>query len=747
MYCPKINLKFVATLVLFFCTLLLPAQLRLIYNETFVSNKTGWPVANETEYSAQVANGAYTYVIKAATGRFVYIPVSINPNTYFILETRITTEATGTDFAAGLVWNVGSGSMNTLKWYANGSVSINKRENDTDTDMGTETSAYTFTDGKPHILKIKSFSNRCEVYIDDHLVKKTSVKMPYKYGNSVGVCAYNKGTVHFDYIKVYQEREEINLPTTDFNVTTKENLRAINTAYDEVQPVISHDGHTLYFVRKNYPQNINGSKDDIYYSNRDASGNFSTAQNLGKPVNNSSYNSVVGFSADEKKMIVNGKYTASGAYLGDGFCEFTKTDEGWANPKNLDIKNYYNNNTYCETSYSPDGNALVFTIERRDTHGGKDVYISLKQPDGTWSAPFNAGPVVNSFADEISPFIAGDNKTLYFASEGHSGYGGADVFMTHRLDDTWKNWSKPVNMGPKINSADWDAYFTVDAKGEWAYMVSTHQSVGRGDIFRFKIPQELKPDTVAAQKVLETLVKEDQTLHLDTVFSDTIRTLTEHTDTVVEKQLEHKKYRARVYGKVYDAQTKQVMHAVVYIRDLEHDKEVYALMSDEKGFEVMLDEGLHYSISTDYMGYYAEEQNLDLTTAHGDYEKEVEINLKKIEKDQTITLNNIFFVEGSSGLRYDSRGELTHVASLMKAYPKMVILIGGHTSMNHSTAKQNRKLSEQRAKAVYDALLQMGVDKKRLQYKGFGHDNPAYDVNVLWENAKNRRVDFTIVSM
>lgn len=733
----------------------LPAQLRLIYNESFVSNKANWPEANETDYAMKVAEGSYQLSLTTNTSRWVFIPPLINPRTYFIIEVRFKAQAVDKAFAAGIVWNVDDDSKNLAYWSLDGSVTIEKKDAGTVTALGTDASTHTFSDGKDHTMKVKSFSNRCEFYVDDHLVKKTE-KLPFALDNGVGVYVLNKGSVQFDYIKVYQEREEINLATTDFTVTNKENLgKAVNTAYDEVQPVISHDGKTLYFTRKDYPQNVNGILDDAWYSVRDENNNFSVAKNMGKPINNSNYNNIAGFSADEKKLIAFGKYTPAGAYLGDGFCEFTKTENGWGNPQNLNIKNYYNSNDYCEVSYSPDGTVLIFTIERRDTYGGKDLYISLKQADGSWCTPFNAGQVVNTFADEISPFLAGDNKTLYFASEGHSGYGAADVFMTRRLDDTWKNWTKPVNMGPKINSAEWDAYFSIDAKGEWAYMVSNHHSVGKADIFRFKIPSELKPDTLAAEKVLEKLVKHEETLvKVDTnILKDTeaivhhTETVLKNTDTIREQQLQHKKYQAHVYGKVYDAKTKEVIAATVYIKEVEKNTEIYALAGDVKGFDVQLDEGLHYAVSANYTGYMAETKNLDLTTAHGDDNQQVDIYLKKIEKDQTIIMNNIFFVEGSSNLRYDSKGELTNVAALMQEYPKMTILIGGHTSMNQGDARLNRKLSEERAKSVYDALVRMGVDKKRLKFKGFGHDKPQYDVNSLWENAKNRRVDFTIVSM
>lgn len=731
------------------------AQLRLIYNEGFVSNKANWPVANDADHVMKIEEGNYSLEIKNDNSRWVYAYPQINPRTYYIMETKVVMKPVSAEFGVGMVWNVNKDCKNLFYWTRNGKTKLKKTEAGVETDLGTEACDVKLDDENPHIIKIKSFSNRTEYYIDDKLVRKGD-KLTYKFGNGVGLYIVGNGVAHFDYIKVYQEREPINLVETNFKGTNKENLgSAVNTHYSEVQPVISHDGKTLFFTRKEYPKNTGSLNDDVYYSTKDANNTFTTAQNLGKPINNSDYNSVAGFSADQKRMVAFGKYNANGTHQGDGFCEFTKGANGWESPKNLNIKNYYNLNDYCESSFGPDGNVLVLTIERRDTYGGKDVYITLRQADGTWCAPFNAGAVLNSFADEISPFLAADNKTLYFASEGHSGYGDADVFMSRRLDDTWKNWSKPVNMGPEINSKEWDAYFSIDGKGEWAYMVSNNHSIGRTDIFRFTIPPELKPDTLEAEKILAVvtgnkveIVKVDSTILKDTIKIIThVETVLKNTDTIKENQLTHAKFVAHVYGKAYDAKTKQPLPAPIVIRDIEKHKEVFTTSGELEGYDAKLDEGIHYDIYANYTGYVVEHTNLDLTTASGNIERQVDLYLTKVEVDNTIIMNNIFFEKKSSELRYDSRGALQHVASLMRENPTMKILIGGHTSMNSGDPKMNKTISEERAKEVYKALIKLGVDKKRMTYKGYGNSKPAYDVNSQWENAKNRRVDFTIVSL
>ncbi|HYG51179.1 MAG TPA: OmpA family protein, partial [Flavobacteriales bacterium] len=192
---------------------------------------------------------------------------------------------------------------------------------------------------------------------------------------------------------------------------------------------------------------------------------------------------------------------------------------------------------------------------------------------------------------------------------------------------------------------------------------------------------------------------------------------------------------------------KEPLPAPIVIRDLEKHKEVYTTSGELSGYDAKLDEGLHYDIYANYTGYVVEHTDLDLTTAHGNFEKQVDLYLTKVEVDNTIVMNNIFFEKKSAQLRYDSRGALQHVASLMREHPTMKIAIGGHTSMNSGDPETNTQISEERAKEVYKALVKLGVDKKRMSYKGYGNSKPAYDVNSQWENAKNRRVDFTIVSL
>ncbi|MBY0424993.1 MAG: glycoside hydrolase, partial [Cytophagales bacterium] len=270
----------------------------------------------------------------------------------------------------------------------------------------------------------------------------------------------------------------------------------VNSKYSELLPVISPDGKSLYFSRRDDPANVNKSlADDVYYSTLSSDGKWSQAKNIGAPINNSSYNSPLSISPDGNSLLLMNLYFKDG-HMEPGLSMSKRVKNGWSFPEGLRIDNYYNDNDYNEFCISHSGKVLIMTLERKDSKGSKDLYVGFRKPDGNWSEPKWMGPIVNSGDSESSPFLAADEKTLFFSSRGFPGYGNNDIFMTKRLDDTWLNWSEPENLGPAVNTTGWDAYFTIPASGEYAYLVSRQNSLGAEDIFRVKLPKELKPEPV-----------------------------------------------------------------------------------------------------------------------------------------------------------------------------------------------------------------------------------------------------------
>ena len=165
----------------------------------------------------------------------------------------------------------------------------------------------------------------------------------------------------------------------------------------------------------------------------------------------------------------------------------------WSKPVALNIINDYNYNKKANYFLTDNRQTLLMSVEREDSYGDRDLYVTFINRDSTWSEPLNLGDVVNTAGEESAPFLASDDKTLYFSSNGFSGYGGNDVYVTKRLDDTWKNWSEPENLGPEINSPLEDLFFNIPVSSEFAYY-SRGVSENNMDIFRIKLPILRSPE-------------------------------------------------------------------------------------------------------------------------------------------------------------------------------------------------------------------------------------------------------------
>lgn len=282
-----------------------------------------------------------------------------------------------------------------------------------------------------------------------------------------------------------------------------DNINAFGTV---IMPLLSPDGSRLYFDRKSYVDNTGGlsDPDDIWVSQRLPNGNWGEPTNV-KSLNTSGSDVLLSIAQDgESALVYNGSLARSGG--GFGMSQFVNGT--WQPPVPLKIKDYYNYSGYYFGNLSADGRVLLLSLDRRDTRGSLDLYVSfLEESDNTWSAPINLGSVVNTSKDEYSPFLANDGKSLYFASMGHTGFGGFDLFVTRRLDDTWTSWSKPVNMGRAINTAGGERSITLNAAGDTLALISTDPDHFREGIYFICLPKSLRPGK--AEKIAAPAPKSD----------------------------------------------------------------------------------------------------------------------------------------------------------------------------------------------------------------------------------------------
>ncbi len=262
-----------------------------------------------------------------------------------------------------------------------------------------------------------------------------------------------------------------------------------------ILPLLAPDGTRLYVDRKHHPQNTGGVRDpdEIWYAERLPDGSWSALKNLGPPLNTPGSDVLCALSPDGKEALVFGIYRPDGTKQ-SGFSTSRRTDSGWSFPKPLRIRNFYNLSQHYYATWSPDRRVLILSLQRLDSYGGLDLYVSVYDSlRDEWSEPENMGSVVNTSGMEGSPFLAPDGKTLYFFSTGHRGYGGMDLFMSRRLDESWKRWSTPVNLGAEVNTVGDEASISLTVRGDSAYIVSIDPITRRPGIYAVCLADSLRP--------------------------------------------------------------------------------------------------------------------------------------------------------------------------------------------------------------------------------------------------------------
>ena len=267
--------------------------------------------------------------------------------------------------------------------------------------------------------------------------------------------------------------------------------KAVNTTAEETLPMLSADGKSLFFVRVLSEGNIGGkfSGHDIWYTNRNADGSWQEAKNSLISLNNKGNNAVLGFSQSGDEVYLLNSYRLKNSIL-PGVSVARRSGNHWGFPSEMDIPKLKKEDFFYSAYVSPDAQVMLVSMQGRKQPKGtdEDLYISLRTEDGGWSELQHMGNVINSPGFEITPFLSSDKKYLYFASNGHGGFGDADMFVSERIGDGWFNWSKPQNLGKQINSKGFDAGLMI-APDSTAFFASNRNG-GLADIFETRLLAE-----------------------------------------------------------------------------------------------------------------------------------------------------------------------------------------------------------------------------------------------------------------
>lgn len=483
-----------------------------------------------------------------------------------------------------------------------------------------------------------------------------------------------------------------------------ENLGSnVNTEYSELNPVLTPDGKRLYYVIEGHPENTKSGSytdaQDIWFSDLDENGKFTPKSHDKYPLNQRRYNGIQCTSPDGTILYIRGAYE-KGVYAGVGFSYIKKTASGWTDPEKLDIKDFAKmaNGAYTNLHMANDGRTAIIAFSEKDESEINDLYVTFKQADNSWTRPLYIKALNTKKYKEGTPYIAADGKTIYFSSNRPGGYGSNDIYMSRRLDDTWLKWSVPENLGEGLNTSDWDAYYMFDWKAEFAYFVSAYDGLGKEDIVRVRMKEELRPEPTV-----------------------------------------------KITGRVLDAKTKRPVSADILYNVTSIAQVVGEVISDPVtgSYTIILPYGKAYDYHAEAAKYFAITNQIDLSAISTHQEINQDILMVPIEAGQTIQLNSVLFVQSKPEMLPSSYPELDRVVAMMKENPNIEIRLEGHTD-NQGSQDQNLKLSEDRVEAVKAYLVGKGVEAKRITTKGYGGTKPIAS-NYSEETRKlNRRVEFVI---
>lgn len=463
---------------------------------------------------------------------------------------------------------------------------------------------------------------------------------------------------------------------------------SVNSAKSEYYPSFTIDDSLLVFTRL-----MGGIREDFFVS-KWQNGSYQKASTINGTINELPSKGGINISSDGNWLFF------AGNFEGQGFGNFDlyscqATPQGWSEPYNLGSAI---NTEFWESSpsLSPDKQTLYFSSNRPGGFGGKDLYVSHKLPNGKWSFAENMGGGINTSSDELAPFIHADNQTLYFTSGGHPGYGGSDIYLIRKGPNGY--WSVPENLGYPINTIDDDGSLIVAANGTKAFFAS-YRSDSRGglDLYSFNLPAN-----VQAKKT------------------------------------------SWVKGCVMDAISTKGLPSSIVLKDLKTGQTIQQITTDEKGnFLITLPNGSNYDFTVQRKGYFYFSNQFNLLTPNVDSTFRKDILLQPIIIDAKITLQNIYFATNSFQPDSSSFSELDKISQLLLQNPTIKVEIGGHTD-NVGLAKKNMVLSMQRATAIVAYLVKKGIPSNRLIAKGYGATKPISSNNTEQGRQQNRRTELKV---
>lgn len=481
----------------------------------------------------------------------------------------------------------------------------------------------------------------------------------------------------------------------DVRSIQKEKLKTpLNEFKLQYFPVLTADGEQILFTKRDGTGNFD--KEDIFTAYADGEGNWTQPKSLAQSINSAFNEGTCSVTADGKILI----YTSCDASDSQGSCDLYvayKVNGEWQRPTNMGTK--VNSRSWdSQPSLSADGRVLFFSSNRRGGYGGNDIWYTVRLNDGQWTEAKNLGSLVNTPKDEISPFMFFNNEILFFASDGHQGFGGMDIFLSRVLEG---NFQKPENLGLPINDHLEQVALFITAKKDFAYyteLTKEEEEHDRSLLYRFKFPEEIY--------LGENL-------------------------TVTE-------------GKVFNAKTGQPVDATLSLVSLTNDSTLYQFQADGKSgeFTMLYPESAVSGLYVEKKGFLPKIYNVERDKLIN--VKDLKVELTPVAAGEQFVFENVFFEFDKFDLKPESMTSLKRLQRFLLENSNVNILISGHTD-NIGNQGYNQNLSLQRAKSVQDFLVKAGLHRGRVMVEGKGDKEPLVPNSSPENQALNRRITIKIL--
>ncbi|MCB2204388.1 OmpA family protein [bacterium] len=469
----------------------------------------------------------------------------------------------------------------------------------------------------------------------------------------------------------------------NYDVTVRSLGGDFNSSDDDFAPLLLGTGKVLYFT-----SNRNGDQD--IYSAVMGQTDWEQIQAAGPVLNSSGDEGGTTITPDGRWMV----FTACDRADGVGDCDLYIAEYiggSWRNISNLG-RNVNSSSWDSQPSLSPDGLLLFFSSERPGGQGGTDIWMCSRTYGGDFGKAVNLPATINTSGDEVAPYIAADNQTLYFSSDMQPGIGGLDIYRTRKSQ---RGWSEPQHIGTPINS-EYDDYFcSLRLNSDDLYFASDRPGGSGGLDVYLAVPNPLPPSGVTT-----------------------------------------------VMGRVTDSRNDAPVGAALTVRDIETNEVLSTFYSDEVNgdYIVVLQPGKSYVITAEAPGYLFYSDRFDVPA---------ESMNKMVRKDIAMTRDIVrllvYFDFDKATLQPASYVDLDRAADWLKGNPTVKVELAGHTD-NVGSREYNKKLSHDRAQAVREYLVKKGISPARLTANGYGMEQPVAENDTDEGRALNRRVEFRVTS-